>query len=156
MRLPVIAALVASAGCASTVTTQVTARDLLVGLEEDRPAARAALTEPAGAFLARAAVVLQEEGLRIAARTPTQIVTTPRDVDFRCGVRACRARELTMVHVSGETARVEIVRAVRDPSSTRWKLALDEEMTVETTTREARLLQAMLARPRTRIEISLR
>ncbi|HSM93967.1 MAG TPA: hypothetical protein VLT47_13875 [Anaeromyxobacteraceae bacterium] len=156
MRLPVILALAASlAGCASS--SQVASRELFVGLGAQRPAARAEIpAAEAGAFLQRAVAVLQDEGLRIAARSATQIVTAPRELDLRFGVRAARVRELTMVHVSGATVRVEIVRAVRDPASARWLLSLDPDLTEETTTREARLLRAMLPGPRSRVEVSLR
>jgi hypothetical protein len=156
MRLLVMAAFAASiVGCAPA--RQSAARDLVVGFESERPAARAEIRDgEAEPFLHRAAAVLEREGLRIAARTPTQLVTAPRESDFRCGVSACRARELAMVHVSGRSVRLEIVRAVRRPSDPRWQMALDPEAADETAGREARLLQAALGRSPGRIEISQR
>jgi hypothetical protein len=147
MRLLVMAALAASiAACAPA--RQSAARDLVVGFETERPVARAEIRDgEAGPFLYRAAAVLEREGLRIAARTPMQIVTAPRDSDFRCGLRTCRARELAMVHVSGRSVRVEILRAVRGPADPRWQMALNPDAVEETLGREARLLQAMLGRP---------
>jgi hypothetical protein len=136
---------------------QSVARDLVVGFESERPAARAEIREgETGPFLERAAAVLLAEGLRIAARTPTQIVTEPRESDFRCGVSACRARELAMVHVSGRSVRVEIVRAVRRPADPRWQMTLDPDAAEATAGREARLLQAMLGRNSGRVAVSIR
>jgi hypothetical protein len=146
MRLLVTAALLAlAAACAPA--NQLSAKDLLVGFEQERPAARTRIRESdAPAFLARAAGVLKDEGLKIAARTRMQVVTEPRDLDFRCGQFICRARELTMVNVSGGLVRVEIVRAVRGPANPNWHMALGEEMTQETALREVRLLEAMVGR----------
>ena len=142
-------------GCAPA--SRQAARDLVRGVEAERPAARAEIAEEeVPAFLQRAVTVLQAEGLRVAARSPTQVVTAPREVEARCGVAACRVRELAMVHVSGRSVRLQLVRAVRSGSGGYWQMALDEEAADETASREARLLQAMLGRPRARIEISLR
>lgn len=156
MRLTVTSALATLAiGCAPA--TRQAARELVRGAEVERPAARAEIPEgEAGAFLQRAAVVLQAEGLRVAARSPTQLVTAPREVEGRCGVAACRVRELAMVHVSGRRVRLQLVRAVRTTSDGRWEMALDDDAADETASREARLLQAMLGGARARVEISLR
>jgi hypothetical protein len=141
-----------SVGCASP--RQEATRELVSGFEAERPAARAEIREgEAPAFLARAVGVLQAEGLRIAARTPTQVVTAPREVEARCGVSACRARELAMVHVSGRSVRLELVRAVRGPSDPRWQMALDPDAATETAAREARLLQAMIGRSGARLSL---
>lgn len=142
-------------GCAPA--NRQAARDLVRGFESERPAARAELSDgEVGAFLQRAVAVLQAEGLRIAARTPTQLVTAPRELDGRCGVAPCRVRELAMVHVSGRSVRLQLVRAVRSPSGGYWQMALDDLAADETAGREARLLQAMLGRARARVEVSLR
>src|SRR5512133_403785 len=156
MRLLVMAAAAASiVACAPA--RQLSARDLVVGFEVERPAARADLREgEESRFLERAVGVLHEEGHRIAARSPIQVVTAPRVTDFRCGAATCRAQEVTMVHLSGLKARVEIVRAVRTPASTTWQMELDDAQVVETAAREARLLQAMLGNPRRRVELSQR
>lgn len=156
MRLAVMSALAAlSIGCAPTA--RQAARELVRGVEAERPAARAEIPDgEAASFLQRAVTVLQAEGLRVAARSPTQLVTAPRELEGRCGVAACRVRELAMVHVSGSVVRLQIVRAVRSSSSGYWQMALDAAAADETASREARLLQAMLGRARARVEVSLR
>jgi hypothetical protein len=156
MRLAVMSALAAlSIGCAPAA--RQAARDLVRGVEAERPAARAEIPDgEAASFLQRAVTVLQAEGLRVAARSPTQLVTAPREVEGRCGVAACRVRELAMVHVSGSVVRLQIVRAVRSASNGYWQMSLDAAAADETASREARLLQAMLGRARARVEVSLR
>jgi len=155
MRLAVTLTLVAlGIGCAPAA--RQAARELVRGVEAERPAARAQIAEgEAAAFLQRAVGVLKAEGLRVAARTDTQIVTAPRELEARCGAAACRVRELAMVHVSGCVVRLQLVRAVRSSSDGIWEMALDPDAADETASREARLLRAML-RPRARVEISLR
>lgn len=156
MRLTVTCALaVVTIGCAPA--GRQAARELVRGVEAERPAARAEIREGEVApFLQRAVTVLQAEGLRIAARSATQVVTAPRELEGRCGPSACRVRELAMVHVSGTVVRLQLVRAVRTASDGLWEMSLDGDAADETAAREARLLQAMLGHPRARVEISLR
>lgn len=156
MRLPVTIALASLvAACAST--RQDAARELLGAPQSERPATRAQIPEgEMSAFLRRAVLVLNAEGHRVAARSPTQIVTTPREVDALCGSLACRAREVAMIHVSGRTVRLQLVRAVWSAAEGAWRMGLYPDDEAETALREIHLLQAMIGGDRGRVAVSLR
>jgi hypothetical protein len=153
-RLALAALLFSLAACAST-RSSFSQRELVTGFEDGRPATRAEVDpREAAAFLERAVAVLEAEGHKVAARTDRQVVTAPRETETRCGGIGCRARDILAVYLSGNVARVEIVRAVRSRADPRWQVARDDDTERMLLKREAALLREMLGPEK--VELSLR